>query len=241
MPKNNKNSSSVLNCKDCPAFEKSVFRELDDQALEILSKNKTSTAYKRGQTLFMEGNASYGLFCMGEGNVKVSKASESGKEAIVRISSQSGIVGHRSIFANEPYQATGTVLGNAQACFIDKNYLISLSKQSASVASNILTCLALDLGVSENKVASFSQQNVRERVASLLIFLSESYGEEIEEGKLLNIKFTRDELASLIGTATESVIRIISEFKEENILTQKGKNIILLDLDKLVNISKGGF
>ncbi len=76
---------------------------MDRLGLDLLSKNKTPNTYRKGQTLFMQGNPSFGLYCIGKGNVKVLIVNNEGKESIVRIASPGSIVGHRSIFAHQPY------------------------------------------------------------------------------------------------------------------------------------------
>ena len=227
----------LVNCKDCPGWKSSVFAELEDTEVEGLIKNKTPNILKKGQTLFMQGNPSFGLYCLGKGNIKVSKLNDEGKESIVRIASVGNVVGHRSIFAHQPYLATATAITETHACFIDKNHLLSLARRNVSVACRILFSLATDLGLSEKKVASFSHDNVRARMAAIFLLLKESHGKEIEDGILLDINLSREEMASLIGIATETLIRSISEFKDENIIRLEKKMLVILDLEKLLEIT----
>ena len=91
------------------------------------------------------------------------------------------------------------------------------------------------MGAAENKLTSLHQKNVRERLAELLLLLEQTHGEDVEEGRKLNIKLTREEMATMIGTANETLIRFISEFKDEGLIEQKGKTIILTNKEKLAD------
>jgi CRP-like cAMP-binding protein len=226
------------NCKTCPAFKDSVFNDCDDQFLDELEKHKNSNLFQKGQTLFIDGGPSFGVYCVGHGNIKVTKMSNDGKESIVRIATHGNIVGHRSVFAGNSYHATATSINESHVCFIDKEYILKMAKTNPGMAFKFLRIISTDLGLSESRLADFSHKNVRERVAGLFIYLAKKFGHEVEldnnkTGNVIDIKLSREEMASLIGTATETLIRFISEFKEEGILTQEKKSITIIDMDKL--------
>jgi CRP-like cAMP-binding protein len=220
-------------CENCPSQGKGIFCELEAMASDDLSAHKVENTFKKGQTLFVEGNPPYGMYCISSGNIKVTKMGSDGKDTIVRIATDGDVLGHRSIFTEKSYSATATAMQDTTVCFIDKKFILGLIKENPSVASNLMSKLSRDLGASENKIASFSQKNVRERLSELLLLLKESHGVEEDGGYLLDIKLTREEMASIIGTATETLIRFMSELKEEGIVGQKGKLIILRDVEQL--------
>jgi CRP-like cAMP-binding protein len=225
------------NCTNCASKDLGVFADLDQSILNQLSDAKVSNLYKKGQTLFVEGNPSFGLYCISEGNIKITKLGVQGKENIVRLASAGDILGHRSIFTQEYYSATATALENTRVCFIDKKYIMRMVQENASVAHKIIQRLGRDLGASEEKVASFSQKNVLERVAELLLLLKEGHGEKIGDDWKINLKLTREEMASYLGTATETLIRCISELKEEGLISQSGKHILIKDEAKLLDFA----
>ena len=180
----------------------------------------------------------FGIFCVSSGNVKVTQAGDDGKEAIVRIVKGGDVLGHRSLFTNEYYHATATALDDTQVCFIDKKYIVELIQQKPSVASNLLSKLGKSLGAAEAKVSSFSQKNVRERLAELLLLLKESHGEALDDTEtFINIKLTREEMASMIGTASETLIRFMTELKQESLIRQDGKKIIITDEARLLEFA----
>ncbi len=227
-----------ISCSECNAREKGIFCKLKELDLEEISKNKVTNIYKKGQTLFFQGNPPYGLYCMSTGKVKVSKIGNDGKESIVRIAVAGDILGHRSLFTHDFYTATATALETSTICFIDKKYIYKAIEQNPLVSMNIIEKLCKDLGIAEKKVASLFQKNVRERLAELLLLLKESYG--IEEGEnrwRLNIKLTREEMASMIGVANETLIRFMTEFKEEHLIEQQGKTIYVVDEPRLIEFA----
>ena len=98
---------------------------------------------------------------------------------------------------------------------------------------NLMSKISTDLETCETRLAGLSYKNVREKLAGVLLDLIKSHG-RAENGQLrIDLKLTRQELASLIGTATETLIRVLSEFKEEGLVELQGKNIYILNLDKL--------
>lgn len=225
-------------CESCPSKGAGIFCELEKEAIQEVGKQKISNMFKKGQTLFVEGTPPYGLYCISEGNIKITKTAHNGKEAIVRIAKAGDVLGHRSIFTDQSYSATATAIEDTKVCFIDKKYILKLVQKEPSIACNLIFKLGRDLGMSEDKVASFSQKNVLERLSEVLLLLKGSHGIEKENGEfLIDLRLTRDELAAIVGTATETVIRFVSELKEEKIIAQDGKKIIILNEDKLLEFA----
>lgn len=239
MTRSVKKVTKYEHCENCPSLGKGIFCAMEKLELSDLGRHKVTNVFKKGQTLFVEGNPPFGLFCISEGNIKVSKMSADGKESIVRIASQGDVIGHRSIFTDQFYTATATALEDSGVCFIDKKYILKLVREQPSVACNLISLLGRDLGAAENKIASFSQKNVRERVAEFLLLLKETHGVKDENGKWkLTLKLSREEMASIVGTATETLIRFISELKDEGIIDQDGKTILIKDEERLLDFAK---
>ncbi len=225
------------NCENCTSKDKGIFCNLDHAALEDVSHNKVMNSYKKGQNIFFEGNPPFGLYCISSGKIKVTKTGSDGKESIVRIAGPGDVLGHRSLFSKENYSATATVLEDASICFLDKNYIYSALKKDPSISINLLQKLSKDMGSAEARNASMSQKSARERLAELFLSFKKNYGIEESGRTRIDIKLSRDEIASIIGTAHETIIRLISEFKEEGILSQEGKVIFIIDEAKLIEFA----
>jgi len=241
MPGNSKKIARYESCEDCPSLGQGIFCELESLSLSDVSKHKVTNIFKKGQTLFVEGNPPFGLYCVATGNIKISKMSAEGKETIVRLATMGDIIGHRSIFTDQYYSATATAMEDSSVCFIDKKYILKLVREQPSVACSLITKLGRDLGAAENKLSSFSKKNVRERVAELLLLLKESHGILEDHGWRLQLKLSREEMASLVGTATETLIRFVSELKDEGVIEQDGKSIVILDEEKLIEFANLGY
>lgn len=234
----NKKSDLPFKCDDCPSKGKGIFCELEGAAIQDVSEHKVVNGYKKGQTLFVQGNPPYGMYCVSKGNIKVTQVGEDGKESIVRIATEGDVIGHRSIFTDQYYNATATAIEDANVCFIDKKYILKLVQKEPSVACNIIGKLGRDLGAAEHRISSFYQKNVRERLAELLLLLKESHGITDADGRIrLNIKLTREEMASIIGTASETLIRFMSELKQEGFIEQDGKTIFIIDEEGLLDFA----
>lgn len=230
-----KQTKEASTCHNCPSKKEGIFCNLEATELKDISEHKVTNLYKKGQTIFVQGNHPFGLYCINSGNIKVTKTGQDGKESIVRIAKGGDVLGHRSLFTNNYYTATATALEDSKVCFIDKKYILKVIQDKPSVALNVINKLSRDMGAAETKLTSLHQKNVRERLAELLLLLKESHGVSLGEGRyMLNIKLTREEMATMIGTANETLIRFISEFRDENMIEQQGKTIIISDEEKLI-------
>jgi CRP-like cAMP-binding protein len=233
-----KTAFKSTNCEQCQSRDKGIFCELELSALADVSHHKVMNSYKKGQTIFFQGNPPFGLYCIATGKIKVSKVGNDGKESIVRIAGAGDVLGHRSLFSKENYTATATVIEDAAICFLDKNYIYSALKDDPTIALNLIEKLSKDMGAAEARNASMSQKSARERLAELFLTFMKNYGHAESDGRVrLDIKLNRDEIASIVGTAHETIIRLISEFKDEGILEQEGKVIYILDEDKLLEFA----
>ncbi len=222
-------------CQSCPSKGTGIFCDLNDADLDELSVHKVTNTYKKGQTLFVQGNHPFGLYCINSGNIKVTKTGPDGKESIVRVVQGGDVLGHRSLFTSDYYSATATAIEDTKVCFIDKKFILKMIEEKPSVSLHVINKLSRDMGAAEAKLSSFHQKNVRERLAELLLILKESHGKKQEDGStLLAIKLTREEMATMIGTANETLIRFVSEFKDEGLIQQSGKSIIILDEERLI-------
>ena len=226
---------SISSCENCPSKKDGIFCNLDFAEIADVGAHKITNKYKKGQTLFVQGTHPFGLYCISTGNIKLTKTGVDGKETIVRIVNAGDILGHRSLFTDEDFGKTATAMEDTEVCFIDKKYILSLMEKNPSVALNIINKLSRDMGNAENKLTSLHQKNVRERLAELLLSLKATHGVKEKDRWRLDLKLTREEMATMIGTANETLIRFMTEFKDAGIIEQEGKVIFIKDEDELLN------
>ncbi len=225
-------------CQDCPSKGQGIFCDQHQDVLVEICKHKIVNRYKKGQTLFVQGNPVFGVYCISSGNVKLSRMGRDGKDSILRLCKAGDVIGHRSVFSNQNLHATATALEDTVVCFIDKKSILELVQKYPTLSLELLNRLSSELGASEDRLASAHQKDVRQRLAELLLLLSQSHG-VAEKGKriFLDIRLTREEMSNMIGTATETLIRFLSEFKSLGMIDLEGKNIFVVDQKQLMEFA----
>ncbi len=180
-------------CESCPSVKKGIFCSLEHGELAELSDRKVTNGYKKGQTLFVQGNPPFGMYCVSQGQYKNHSSGKRWKRKHCSHRHCGGCLGHRSLFTEQYYNATATALDEAKVCFIDKKYIMKLVQEKPTVASNLLGKLGRDLGRCRKKdVLITPRRNVRERLAEFLLLIKESHGVETDDGIFLDIKLTRE-------------------------------------------------
>ena len=215
----------------------SVFN--DKSFKEILSKEdynkyieaKKTVFFNKGEALFEEGSDVDGIYFIENGTAKLYKLGFNRKEQILRFIKEGDIIGYRALLIDEAYQATAEAMSDLQAIFIPSDVFLHLLEVDSQLSYTMLQKISFELGESSNAVTFLAQKTVRERLAEVLLLLEQKLGTDPEG--FIKISLTREEIANLIGTATESAIRLISEFKQDDYIAVEGRNIKILNHEKL--------
>lgn len=181
-----------------------------------------------------EGSRPNGVYCIHNGKTKISRLGTEGKEQIIRFAKSGDLMGYRSLLSGENLSATITALDDTHACFIPKSEMFKLIEENPRFSLNMMKLTCHELGEAGKLITNLAQKTVRERLAEVLLIIHRTYGED-EDG-YLDVALTREEIANMVGTATESVIRLLSEFKDDGHITVKGRKIALNDSAALVRI-----
>ncbi|HAS47291.1 MAG TPA: transcriptional regulator [Microscillaceae bacterium] len=232
MNNNPKNPS----CETCGMRHKGIFSNLENGKLSEISSQKSCNLYRKGDVIFHEGNYPLGLFAIYSGKVKVFKTSESGKDHILRLAGAGEALGYRSLVSGEKYEVSAAVLEDTRVCFVPKSLFMNTLQESSNLSNRVMEFLTHDLKMAEGKIADLAQKTVKERVAETILMLKQFYGME-KDDKTINVSLSREDLANLVGTATETLIRSLSEFKKKEIIDLKGKKIIILNYKLLESIA----
>lgn len=219
-------------CRNCECRPDMLFKEMTEEDMAVLSMNKSCRRYKKGQTIFHEGQHPSGLYCLNQGKVKLYKTSLEGKDQIVRLCNAGEVLGYRALISDKPYAASAATLEDSLVCQIPRDEFFNQIEKNPKVALNLIRSLSQELRNAEKRMMNLAQKSVRERLAETLIILKETYG--LDEDSVLSISLSREDLANIVGTATETVIRLLAEFKKDNLIDTKGKQIKLTDLNGLV-------
>lgn len=224
------------NCSECKSCGSSVFSSLSHEILDKLGREKTYALYKKGQVVFCEGNIPSGLFCINTGKVKIHKLGSDGREQIVRFAKPGNVIGYRAMLSDDRYFATATALEDTSICFYPKSSYLELLKSDPEISLQTIKILASDLRSAEMMITNMAHKQVKERVAEALLLLKSYYG-LADDKETINAVVTREEIANIAGTSTETSIRTLANLKNENVLILQGKKIRIIDLDKLERIA----
>lgn len=223
-------------CQSCPALKSSLFRELSPDQLARLQQSKQGIEIERGETLNRQGEPANGAYCIAKGNLKISWPGPD-KESIVRIASRGDMTGYRCLFSEEKFRGTAVALEPVSACFIPKATFFSLVEESPRFSFGLLQLMGMEIAAAESRLNSFCQKSVRERMAEALLILKKICGRENDGRWTLEIQISREELSSWIGAAKETVVRTLSEFKEEKLILQDGTQLVVLDPAGLASVA----
>lgn len=223
-----------LYCTACKMRMKSALRDVRTAGLEAISSAKVCNAFEKGQVVFEEGSVPEGVFCIHAGKVKVYMTGDEGRDQIVRFAKGGDILGFPSLISGESYSASAVALEDSVICFIPQATFFEVLKSDEQLPMTVIQCLSGELLEAREHIVNLAQKPVRERLAETLLILKEVYGTEDGDNATLNVKLSRNELASVIGSTTESVVRNITDFKNEQLIVTDKKKIRIVDVQGLI-------
>jgi CRP-like cAMP-binding protein len=224
-------------CQQCVIRDLNSLNKANPEDLTDINEHKKSLYFKKGESIFTEGKSLKGVYCLRNGNCKLTKLAPNGKEQIVRFIQKGELVGYRSVLSNSVAHLTVTAMEDMEVCFIPKSDMLSLIHKNAEFSMEITKALCDDLDEANSSIANLAQKNVRERLAESLLFFERIFG--VDNEGFIAVSLTREEIANAVGTATESTIRLLSQFKKEGHIILQGKRIKLANKAKLEYISEG--
>lgn len=231
-----KHHPTVSDCNECDFHSLSVFCNLNQDSFKVLEKEKTSLKYKKGSVLFHEGAYPTGVYCIQHGKVKVTVTGDMGREQIVRLARRGDLLGYRAVLGGDKLSASATTLEDSIICFIPKEDFIQIIKSSPEFALDMLRVLSNDVKRSDETITHMAQKPVRERTAEAILLLMDTYG-FAADGCTIDVSLSREEVANIIGTAMETAVRFLNEFKKDKIIDLIGKQIVVLNKNELVHVA----
>lgn len=199
--------------------------------LKNLSVDRNSRLFKKKETIYSEGNYPNAIYFLVKGKVKTYKIHEGGKELITGLHKEGDFFGYPAMLEEGEYKDSATALEDSEICTIPKDDFFNLVYKSADVSRRFIKMLSDNLVEKEEQLIKLAYNSVRKRVAEALVTLSNRYGGQASSKFSMNI--SREDLANLAGTATETTIRTLSDFKDEGLVDVKGGTITVLDYGKL--------
>ena len=215
----------------------SILAALSPEDFDLLTMNQTEQVYRKGEIIFREGAYPSGIYYMTSGKAKKYKIDGEGKEQIIYVANTGELIGYHAILSEDRYPDSAAALEESSITFIPKDDFLMVLQQSDTLSKRLLKTLSHEFAVLINGLTLFGQRSVRERLALQLVVLREKYKIDFQPGMPVVINMSRDDLAGMVGTVRENVVRILTEFKQEEILITKGRKIIILNVGRLVEIA----
>jgi CRP-like cAMP-binding protein/CheY-like chemotaxis protein len=203
----------------------------DLTGLDDLKDNGQIKSFGKREEIYFEGDTPKWLYYVKEGHVRSYKVTRDDKELVTGLYGAGEFFGYIDLLSQGVYNEFSVAIEGAKLALIAKDDFEKLILSNKDVSINFIKLLAGDIGEKENELVSLAYNTVRKRVANALSKLYLKYKEGLAER--VEVTVTRDELASMVGTATESVIRILSEFKKDEYIKTKGSLITILDYPSL--------
>ncbi|HAP70197.1 MAG TPA: transcriptional regulator [Flavobacteriales bacterium] len=201
------------------------------RVIEQVTKNHRTKQYSLKEFVFREGDSPVYLYFLSKGKVKTFKMNDDGKEYITGLYNSGDFFGYAALLEQANYAESAQVIDDAEVLLIPKDDFYHLMNSNTEVIGSFIKLLADNIHQKEEQLIELAYSSVRKRVANALVQVYEKYNTENREE--FTISLGREDLASIVGTATETVIRALSEFKQDKFIESKGRDIHVLDIQAL--------
>lgn len=228
----------IENCESCSHRAKSVLCDLVGDQLGVFQKIKRSLQFEPHQTVFYEGHTCIGLYLLCEGKVKLTRSSARGQRQIVRILDGGELIEKHAFREGALHEVTCETLEPSQVCLIEKEPYLALIRHNSDLALKVIQLLSNELGMHMDQLDQFTFKTARERLAGLLLELSDRFGKKVGKDIQVGIKLKREEVAEMAGITVETAIRLLSSFRDEGLVDLDGRTITLLNQDRLARIAR---
>lgn len=223
-------------CDYCIQKGLTSLKALTKEEIDTIQNTKTTLTFKKGEALFEEGESTNGVYCIKSGICKMTKLSANGKDQIVKLAQEGDLIDKRLIISEELSNTSAIALEDMQVCFIPREPILKAFCSNNQFSLLMMRSICSDLKDANEMILNMAQKSVKSRLAFTLLHLQDQFG--IDADKSLKINLSRDELATMIGTATESAIRLLSELKKARFIDLQGKKILILEPNQLRKLAE---
>ena len=221
----------------CLESNLSPFTGLNQKDKEAIVQHHTSHKIKKGGYLYREGEKARGVICLVSGKAKIFRTGVAGREHIIKMLKVNDMTGFQTLFTESIWPDSAVAIEESIICTIEKQCLLRILRNDTDLSMKISKVLSEELRYSYDKMVSLSQKHVRGRLVESLLMLCKIYGFEAD-GKTINARLSRNDLAHLSNMTTSNAIRTLSTLAVEGNIKIKGKKITILNFDNLEQISE---
>lgn len=206
-----------------------IFEGLSQQEVDILIGSGVTHTYKRGEIIFREGGIPTGIFYVKAGRVKKYKATVRGGEQIFYVCGEGELLGYHALLGEEFYPDSAATIEDSEITFIPKESFLSVLRNSLILSNKLLKALGHEFSLFINSITNLATKTVRERLAFNLLILEEKFKSSGKSDGPSEINMSRTDLANMVGTAKETLVRLLQEFKRDKLIQTSGRTIRLTD------------
>ncbi|MCL5423420.1 MAG: Crp/Fnr family transcriptional regulator [Nitrospirae bacterium] len=211
----------------------SIFSALNTTELKELAPYLISTSVRKKDVIFSEGDSSEWFYIVTEGKVKITKLSQDGKEIILELIHPTDFFGGLAVIRGFPYPANAIAMEDTKLLKISRSSLMRILDRFP----NLMYCMAQQVGdrmkESHETLKNIALERVEARIAFLLLKLSDKTGKKTDDGVVIDMKLTKQDIAEMVGTTVETSIRTMSKLKKMGIVSEKEGKIVIKNIEKL--------
>lgn len=226
---------NIKTCKNCP-FRWKFFDTLTDEQLEQIDQHRFEARFKAGETIFKQGSPTSNAIFLIQGYGKVYMEGYGGKDIILGIAKPTGMIAGPGTYVDNRHHYSFAALTDTIACFVDMSIMKKLFHENSQFAEGFMQDVSKKSLDTFYKIAGLSQKKMHGRLAEGLLYLADN----IFSNDSFPCILSRQELGDLTGMTKESVVRILKEFHDDNIIKQNGETIKIIDRPKLEKINISG-
>lgn len=220
----------------CVQRFKESFKTTSLQEINALFAETTIQPCRKGEFIYRENTRISGCYFLYSGTVKIFQTGQRGKDQIIRFGKAGDLFGFRSVIRNEAACTSVETLSDCVLCHIPGTSLLHTLSHSPGFAFEMMQIACKELGDANHYIRDIAQKSVRARLAEVLLFLADDFG--LGDDGALRLNVSREDLSNFVGTATETLIRLLSELKAAKIVESKGRKIVLLNIPELKRLAE---
>jgi CRP-like cAMP-binding protein len=226
-----------ISCEACPVRSGSLVCDLPSDALGDFRAAGAVVLYRPRQVIFGEGTPSTALYLVCHGAVKLYHSDRFGRDHILEVAGPGALLGELSLDDGDLMSVSAEALGEAQVSVLPRERLAAFVQRHPETAVRFLAALSRELAMARRKVRELALKGAESRLASLLLQLARAEG-ELVKGRRLHLRYTRRELAEMIGVTTETAIRMLAVLKRKGAIATDKRDVVIADLEGLMRIAQ---